>query len=148
MRRRLAEAVQAELAAVGIAVDVRVYEWGTLYADVRSGNFELASLAWVGVTDPDLYYLAFHSTMLPPAGYNRGAYVSRVTDRLTRGGRQTFEPARRRAIYARVQRRLAHDLPVVPLWWEDRVVVQPRRLHGFEPSPSGDLRGLASAWLD
>src|SRR5438093_30500 len=148
VRRRLAEAVQAELGAVGIAVDVRVYEWGTLYADVRSGNFELASLAWVGVTDPDLYYLAFHSTMVPPAGYNRGAYVSRVTDRLTRAGRQTFEPARRRAIYARVQRRLAHDLPVVPLWWEDRVVVQPRRLHGFEPSPSGDLRGLASAWLD
>ena len=148
VRRRLAEAVQAELAAVGIAVDVRVYEWGTLYADVRSGNFELASLAWVGVTDPDLYYLAFHSTMLPPAGYNRGAYVSRVTDRLTSAGRQTFEPARRRAIYARVQRRLAHDLPVVPLWWEDRVVVQTRRLHGFEPSPSGDLRGLAGAWLD
>src|SRR5207253_3036315 len=84
--------------AVGIAVDVRVYEWGTLYADVRSGNFELASLAWVGVTDPDLYYLAFHSTMLPPAGYNRGAYVSRVTDRLTKAGRQTFEPARRRAL--------------------------------------------------
>ena len=148
VRRRLAEAVQTELGAVGIAVDVRVYEWGTLYADVRSGNFELASLAWVGVTDPDLYYLAFHSTMVPPAGYNRGAYVSRVTDRLTKAGRQTFEPARRRAIYARVQRRLAHDLPVVPLWWEDRVVVQPRRLHGFEPSPSGDLRGLAAAWLD
>src|SRR5437764_50612 len=102
VRRRLAEAVQAELGAVGIAVDVRVYEWGTLYADVRSGNFELASLAWVGVTDPDLYYLAFHSTMMPPAGYNRGAYVSRVTDRLTKAGRQTFEPARRRAIYARV----------------------------------------------
>ena len=148
VRRRLAEAVQTELGAIGIAVDVRVYEWGTLYADVRSGNFELASLAWVGVTDPDLYYLAFHSTMTPPAGYNRGAYVSRVTDRLTTAGRQTFAPARRRAIYARVQHRLAHDLPVVPLWWEDRVVVQTRRLRGFEPSPSGDLRGLAAAYLD
>src|SRR5437016_9635776 len=101
VRRRLAEAVQTELGAVGIAVDVRVYEWGTLYADVRSGNFELASLAWVGVTDPDLYFLAFHSTMMPPAGYNRGAYVSRVTDRLTKAGRQTFEPACRRGIHAR-----------------------------------------------
>ena len=148
VRRRLAEAVQTELGAVGIAVDVRVYEWGTLYADVRSGNFELASLAWVGVTDPDLYFLAFHSTMMPPAGYNRGAYVSGVADRLTRAGRQTFEAARRRAIYARVQRRLAHDLPVVPLWWEDRVVVHTRRLHGFEPSPSGDLRSLGAARLD
>ena len=148
LRRRLAEAVQADLANVGIAVDVRVYEWGTLYADVRSGNFEMASLAWVGVTDPDLYYLAFHSTMVPPAGYNRGAYVSRVTDRLTSAGRRTFDPLERRTIYARVQRRLAHDVPIVPLWWEDRIAVHTRRLRGFEPSPSGDLRSLATARLD
>ena len=40
------------------------------------------------------------------------------------------------------------DLPVVPLWWEDRVVVQSRRLRGFAPSPTGDLRGLARARMD
>ena len=51
-RRRLAEALQAELAGVGIALDVRTYEWGTLFADIRSGNFELASMTWVGVADP------------------------------------------------------------------------------------------------
>src|SRR5207237_9157087 len=67
VRRRLAEAVQAELGAVGIAVDVRVYEWGTLYADVRSGNFELASLVWVGVTRPALSYRAFSSSVVRPA---------------------------------------------------------------------------------
>ena len=147
-RRRLAEAIQADLAAIGIALDVRTYEWGTLYADVRRGNFELSALAWVGVTDPDLYYLAFHSTMTPPEGYNRGRYASPVMDRLTTRGRATLDPERRRAIYARVQARAAHDLPVVPLWWEDRVVVHTRRLRGFTPSPSGDLHGLARAWTE
>src|SRR5262249_45171144 len=39
-RRRLAEAMQADLARVGIALDVRTYEWGTLFADVRRGSFE------------------------------------------------------------------------------------------------------------
>ena len=52
VRRRLAEAIQAQLAAVGIAVDVRTYEWGTLYADVRAGDFELAAMSWVGVAIP------------------------------------------------------------------------------------------------
>lgn len=144
-RRRLAEAIQADLAAVGIALEVRSYEWGTLFADIRAGRFEVAALAWVGVGDPDLYYLAFHSTMTPPRGYNRGHYASPIMDRLTTEGRRTLDPARRRAIYARVQRRAAHDLPVVPLWWEDRVVVASRRLEGFAPSPSGDLHGLAAA---
>lgn len=147
-RRRLAEAIQAQLAAVGIELDIRTYEWGTLYADVRRGNFELCALAWVGVGDPDLYYLAFHSTMRPPAGYNRGGYTSRVMDRLTLRGRRTLEVSDRRAIYARLQRRAAHDLPVVPLWWEDRVVVHTRRLRGFEPAPSGDLHALATAWVE
>jgi peptide/nickel transport system substrate-binding protein len=147
-RRRLAEAIQADLARVGIALDIRTYEWGTLYADIRSGNFEICALAWVGVADPDLYYLAFHSTMVPPAGYNRGRYASRVMDRLTAGGRRTLDPALRRTIYRRVQRRSAHDLPVVPLWWEDRVVVHTQRLRGFEPAPGGDLHQLARAWME
>jgi peptide/nickel transport system substrate-binding protein len=86
--------------------------------------------------------------MRPPEGYNRGAYASPVMDRLTERGRDATDPDVRRAIYARVQRRTAHDLPVVPLWWEDRVVVQSRRLRGFEPSPNGDLRGLARARMD
>jgi peptide/nickel transport system substrate-binding protein len=147
-RRRLAEAIQAQLAEVGIALDVRTYEWGTLYADVRSGNFEVTALAWVGVSDPDLYYLAFHSGMGPPTGYNRGRYASPIMDRLTVRGRETVDTDRRRAVYARVQRRAAHDLPVIPLWWEDRVVIHSRRLQGFEPTPNGDLRGLARAWIE
>jgi peptide/nickel transport system substrate-binding protein len=99
----------------------------------------------VGVGDPDFFYLAFHSTMAPPEGYNRGYYRSRVMDRLTQTGRRIADPEARRRVYARVQRRAAHDLPVVPLWWEDRVVVHSRRLEGFEPAASGDLRGLAAA---
>lgn len=146
-RRRLAEAIQAQLAAVGIGLDVRTLEWGTLYADVRTGNFELCALAWVGIGDPDFFHAAFHSSMTPPDGYNRGHYRSRVMDRLTVAGRSTADPAARRRTYARVQRRAAHDLPVVPLWWEDRVVVHSRRLEGFEPAASGDLRGLAAAWM-
>jgi len=47
-----------------------------------------------------------------------------------------------------VRKRLAHDVPIVPLWWEDRIAVHTRRLRGFEPSPSGDLRSLATARLD
>jgi peptide/nickel transport system substrate-binding protein len=147
-RRRLAEAIQAALAAVGIAVEIRTYEWGTLYADVRTGNFQLCALAWVGVGDPDLYHLAFHSTMQPPAGYNRGRYASAVMDRLTERGRRTMDAGARRAIYARVQARAARDLPIVPLWWEDRVVVESRRLQGFEPAPDGNLRSLAGAWME
>jgi peptide/nickel transport system substrate-binding protein len=144
-RRRLAEAIQAQLARVGIRLDVRMSNWGTLFADVRTGNFEMVSMAWVGITEPDIYYLAFDSRMTPPAGSNRGFFADPVTDRLVEAARRTPGRTRRARLYARVQRRLAQELPIVPLWWEDRIVVQSARLHGFVPDPSGSLRGLAAA---
>jgi peptide/nickel transport system substrate-binding protein len=146
-RRRIAEAIQADLAAVGIALDIRTYEWGTLFADVRQGRFELAAMTWVGVADPDLYRLAYHSAMTPPTGLNRGRYASRPFDRLARRAQRTLDPTRRRHLYGRIQRWAAHDLPAIVLWWEDRLVATTDRLQGFSPQPSGDLRGLATATL-
>jgi peptide/nickel transport system substrate-binding protein len=105
----------------------------------------MVAMAWVGITEPDLYYRAFHSDMTPPTGYNRGFFSDAVIDRLLTRARRTVDRDERRVLYARVQRRLAHELPVVPLWWEDRIVVHSERLEHFEPHPSGDLRGLASA---
>jgi peptide/nickel transport system substrate-binding protein len=147
-RRRFAEAVQAQLAEVGIALDVRTYEWGVLFADVRAGNFQLVSMAWVGITEPDHFFLTLHSSMVPPHGYNRGHYASPVMDRLTTQARYADTLEARRRWYARVQRRAARDLPVVPLWWEDRVVVHTTALQGFAPAPSGELRSLAAAWME
>jgi peptide/nickel transport system substrate-binding protein len=146
-RRRLAEVLQEQLARVGIALELRTYEWGTLYADIRRGNFQLYALAWVGVSDPDIYYSLFHSTMTPPRGNNRGGYSDPEIDRLTEIGRRTTDRARRRDTYVAVQRRLAATLPMIPLWWAPTVVVKTRRLREFIPQPNGSLRSLKDAWL-
>lgn len=147
LRRRIAEAVQAQLGALSLLVDVRSYEWATFYADVRRGDFQLYSLAWVGVGDPDVYYRIFHSRMVPPDGSNRTAYANPGMDALLEAARATLDPGERSRLYAEVQRLAADDLPVIPLWWADNVAVHSRRLRGFVPTPDGDLRWLASARL-
>ncbi len=147
LRRRIAEAVQAQLGALALIVDVRSYEWATFYADVRRGDFQLYSLAWVGVGDPDVYYRIFHSRMAPPDGSNRAGYANPAMDALLEAARTTLDRAERRRLYAEVQRLAARDLPIIPLWWADNVVVRNRRLVGFVPAPDGDLRSLASARL-
>jgi len=148
LRRRIAEAVQAQLGALSLLVDVRSYEWATFYADVRRGDFQLYSLAWVGVGDPDVYYRVFHSRMVPPDGSNRTAYASPSMDALLEAARATLDHGERSRLYAEVQRLAADDLPVIPLWWADNVAVHSRRLRGFVATADGDLRWLASARLD
>lgn len=145
-RRRIAETLQANLAEVGIGLDIRTYEWGTFYDDIRRGNFQLYGLSWVGVSDPDIYFNLLSSTMTPPRGNNRGGYASPEIDRLTLLGRRAFDPPARQEIYSQIQKIAAEDLPFVPLWWSDTVVVQDRRLCGFTPSPDGDLLSLRTAW--
>lgn len=147
LRRRIAEAIAAQLAEVGIRLEILSYEWGTFFADIRRGNFDLYSLQWVGITDPDLYRQAFHSEMTPPNGSNRGGFHNARMDGLTDRGRVTLDRGRRARIYKRVQRLAARRLPYIPLWWPERIVIATNALEGFEPHPGGELYGLAHARL-
>jgi peptide/nickel transport system substrate-binding protein len=148
LRRRIAEVIASNLAEVGIEVSIESYEWGTFYDDIARGDYDLYSLMWVGIRDPDLYRVVFHSAMTPPAGGNRGFYSNPRMDRLTERGRSGNDAEMRRAVYDRVQRLAARQLPYVPLWWPKNVVVATKRLHGFEPHPAGELTGLAHAHLE
>jgi peptide/nickel transport system substrate-binding protein len=147
LRRRIAEVVAANLADVGITVSIESYEWGTFFADIGRGDYDLYSLAWIGIRDPDLMRIVFHSAMTPPAGNNRGFFANGRMDALTERGHLELDPLRRRALYARVQRLAARRVPYVPLWWPKNVVVMSSRLEGFTPHPAGDLGGLVRARL-
>lgn len=148
LSRRIAVVLAAQLAEVGIALEIRSYDWGTFFGDVQRGEFHLYSLQWVGIGDPDLLRQALHSKMRPPAGLNRGGFADRRIDVLTDRARTEVRMDARRRLYARIERRAARLLPYIPLWWPERIVVSSRRLAGFQPHPAGDLLGLLSAHLE
>jgi peptide/nickel transport system substrate-binding protein len=148
VRRRIGEVLQAQLAEVGIRVLIKNFEWGTFYADIRRGNFQMYTLTWVGITDPDHYHYIFHSANLPPRGANRNRYRNPEIDRLLEKGRGTMEPEARRAVYSRVQKIVAEDLPYVPLWHASNVAVMRKELKGFVLYENQDFSGLKGAYLD
>jgi peptide/nickel transport system substrate-binding protein len=139
LRRRIAETLKEQLSRVGVELEVRAYEWGTFYSDIKKGNFHLYSLAWVGIADPDVYYNIFHSSSVPPNGDNRGGYKNPSVDHLLEQGRRESDPGRRKALYHQVQQIIHQDLPYVPLWWVKNVVIRKPQIVGFTSSPDGDL---------
>jgi peptide/nickel transport system substrate-binding protein len=146
-RRLLAEAFAAMLAKVGIEFRIRTFEWPTFYADVQRGNFDITSMAWIGINDPHHYYTVFDSAMTPPRGRNRSGYSNPQMDRLLEEAEAALDPAARTAIYSQVQKIAARDLPYVSLWWQDNVAVMTRDVSGFTPFPNGSLRSFASISL-
>ncbi len=146
-RRLLAEAFAAMLAQVGIELKILTFEWPTFYSDIQRGNFDLTSLAWIGINDPHHYYRVFDSRMKPPEGLNRGEYSNPRMDQMLEAGEVVLDPVRRKMIYSAVQKLAASDLPYVSLWWQDNVAVISRDVTGFEPYPNGSLRSFTTLSL-
>jgi peptide/nickel transport system substrate-binding protein len=142
LQRRVAEALQAQLKAVGIAITLNSFEWGTFFAHITSGTFQLYTLSWVGVTDPDIFSYILHQDSVPPKGANRGYYLNREVSALIERGRSTLEPDARTAAYQAIQRIMAADLPYVSLWFSTNVAAMRADLEGFELYPAGDLTSL------
>ena len=146
--RLLAAVLQQQLAQSGIRLEIRSYEFATFYADVTRGAFQMYSLRWIGGNEqPDIYTLAFATSSIPPKGANRGRYSNAEVDRLLDDASQSGDQERRRADYAQVQRILATQLPSLPLWYRDTVVVHNRRLANVVASPSGTYAFLERAQL-
>ena len=142
-RLRIATILQAQLAEVGIALDIRSYDWGTFYADIKAGHFELYGLSWVGLQLPDIFRYAFHSSATPPAGANRGRYASAVVDALIARAEAATTLAGRAPLYRDIQARLLADLAYSPLWYENQIVVRRARLIGYDTDASGHFDALA-----
>jgi peptide/nickel transport system substrate-binding protein len=136
--------IQQDLSAAGIALDVRTYEFATLYADVVSGNFQLFTLQWTGgaLADPDILRRVFHSDQAPPAGFNRGHYRNSQVDALLDEAAASADEQRRLALYAEVQRIVAREVPYISLWHKRNVAVAQRTLEGIRLSPLADLMFL------
>ena len=149
-RVAVARVIAAQLAEVGLDVEVRSFEFGTFFADVKKGSYQLASMQTSDISDPDFYFTYFHSSWIPsatsPDGYNRWRYRSEIVDRLTAAGRRELDRPRRKAIYDQVQAQVAADAPVIPLWHEDNVVLTNIDVQGYQITPNARLVGLRAAW--
>ena len=137
-----AAAIQHDLAGVGIAVDVKSNELQTLFADVLRGNFQLYTLQWVGVTDPDMLRRVYHSRQAPPAGLNRVYYANPEVDRLIDAAASAADDETRRPMYARAQQLIAADVPYISLWYKTNIAVFQPDIRGVRLSPIADFAFL------
>ncbi|HEY1897729.1 MAG TPA: ABC transporter substrate-binding protein [Terracidiphilus sp.] len=146
--RLLAAVLQQQLARVGIALDLRSYEFATFYADITRGAFQMYSLRWIGGNEqPDIFSYAFSTARFSPKGANRGHYSNPRLDSLLDDAAEDPDQSRRRADYVQAQQILAADLPSINLWYRDTVIVHNKRLTHIVPTPSGSYSFLESAQL-
>lgn len=132
-RVRLATILQAQMQAAGIDLQIKSLDWGTFFADVQKGNFQMSGLTWVGIKTPEIYSKVFGSANMPPAGFNRGGYRDAVLDTLLKN-----------EDWPAVTRRIHEQLPYIPLWYEGQFAAYQRSVKSYQPMPDGNWDGLAN----
>ncbi len=146
--RLLAQVLQQQMRAVGIELDLRSAEFGTFYSDITRGAFQMYILRWTGSNeDPDIFRYAYSSASFPPKGGNRGRFSDPQVDALLQQGASATDQTARRSDYVHLQQILATDLPSIPLWYPDVVVVHSTRLKNVRLEPGGGFGFLRTAEL-
>jgi peptide/nickel transport system substrate-binding protein len=139
--RLQAAVIQQSLQEVGVRLDIRMYEFATLYADVLKGNFQLFTLQWAGgyAADPDIIRRVFHSQQTPPSGFNRGYFNDPHIDDLIDRATVSTDVTERRRLFSQVQKILAKDVPYISLWNKTNYAVAQRTLTGISLRPAADF---------
>ncbi|MFQ5559921.1 MAG: ABC transporter substrate-binding protein [Nitrospinota bacterium] len=146
-RRKIAEIFAQQFKKIGVTIEILSTEWGTFYSDIKSGRFQVYSLTWVGIADPDIYHYIFHSENIPPVGANRGHFLNEEVDDLLVAGRKEVNTQKRKDIYNKVQEILAAELPYINLWISVNVAAMRERVQNFVIYPDDSFDSISRVKL-
>jgi peptide/nickel transport system substrate-binding protein len=122
------EAIQSQLAEVGINASIETMEWNAYIAmtgrPVDENEITMAMLGWGTVTGDADYglYALFHTSQHPPVGFNRGFYSNPEIDSLLDDARSTNDPELRQSLYAMALQILRDDAAWLFLYSEAQIV--------------------------
>ncbi|RME02570.1 MAG: ABC transporter substrate-binding protein [Planctomycetota bacterium] len=140
--RKLAEAVQADLAKVGVRVKIVQYDWATYQQKLEQGEHGMALLGWTGDNgDPDNFlYVLLSSTAAEKPATNIAFFRNKEFDRLLEEAKVISDRKKRASLYRRAQEIFHREVPWVPLAHSVVVVPMNKRVEGFRIDPVGSRR--------
>ena len=133
-------AIQADLAEVGLEVNIETYEWNTFLGKVNpglEGKADMAEMAWM-TNDPDtLPYLALRSEAFPDkGGFNSGYYSNPEVDKLLEAARRSTDQEERAELYKQMQAIVHDDAPwaFIANWKQNAVASSAVDAFSLQPS--------------
>lgn len=130
-----AELTQAFLSAIGVAASVKVGEWGASNDAIAAGEADMFLQAWVTTPQGDPGGV-LETLLKSDGGSNSGKYANPELDELLEKGRLTFEQEKRKAIYDEVQKIIASDAAMIPVFHVNQVNVAKPGLTGYAVHPT------------
>ena len=140
--QQVAEIVQAMTGEAGFAVKLRVTEFATSLNEAEAGRFQAFQIGWSGRPDPDGNSYIFHKCKAPQ---NVGNFCDKDVDTWLDEARLTNKTEERKAIYAKLNKILLDDLPIIYIYHRTLLIAHTTKLQGYKQMPDGLVTGYYAA---
>lgn len=136
--QRVAEAIQADLRAVGINARLEAFEWGQYLQRVQNAEANLALFGWTGDNgDPDnfLYTILDKVSAIPPGAQNVCFWKDERFHVLATAAQTEIDKAKRAALYRQALELIRDQAPCVPLVHTSPPIAFSKNVKGYVPEP-------------
>jgi len=142
---KIAEAIQADLAEIGITMEIEGFEWGTMLEKAKSGEIIFYRLGWLAdyPTMDNFLYPLFYSK----SSDNYSDYNNPEVDKLLVEARSTIDEDERIAKYREVEKMILKDAAFAPIYFygTSRIVQPYVKGFIFDNMENYDL---STVWLE
>lgn len=136
----IAEAIQTQLATIGVSVEVEQVQWSTFIDRWLARDFQAFVSFYSSGNDPDsALYPAFHTE----GSNNTFQFSEDEIDRLLESGRTMTDPEKRRSAYQNLEVALAEEAPAIFLATRIEFFAVRDTVDGFQPTATQTWASLA-----
>jgi ABC-type transport system substrate-binding protein len=140
---KIAEAIQADLKAVGIEAEIVTMDWATYLAKTREGEQDMYMLGWTGDNgDPDNFLYWFFGQQ-----ETRSRYYHTKAAQLTAQAQSLFDQEARAHLYREAQIVLKEDTANIPIAHTTPPLAAKTTVKGYVPHATGGEK-LDTVWLE
>lgn len=136
MHKSTAEVVQQSLAGIGVQVTLKLPDWATRVSLGNRGQYEFVVQGTTADNnDPDGLSSVLDTSLPPNNARSVNLPVPKIHDLFAKG-REEFDQAKRRVIYAALEEQALDMCPLVGLAWRAQGYAMAKNLEGFRNLPA------------
>jgi len=146
--QRIAEALQSNLKAIGVNVELINMDWGTYIEKVDRGETDMFRMAWIGdYPDPDNFlHVLFHSKNFGSGG-NYSFYKNTEVDKMLSKARGMKPGKERIALYQKAEKQIIEDAPWITVYYYSTPVLVKPFIHNYVMTGQNPLP-LTNVWIN
>jgi len=132
IQRSVAIAIQEQLKAAGIDLQIEQMLQATLISKQENGEFPFWRASWgADYFDPENFMALFYSKNITPKGPNRVGYSNPKVDELYEKSLKVTDNNERMKMYDEIQKIVIEDAAWLPIYYNEQIYLLNKNIEGF-----------------